>query len=297
MTENGDHLDIVIKKVFEGMKKLTPRPGSCPDEEMLAAYYDGSLKGTETEKTEAHLVVCEECTEKLIMLSESEASYTVAEDALPTEEMVQRAKDLIQPPLAKISIGERIVEWFATFRPIPAFATVSVLALLAISIATLYSPGDPNRMQPGAISFGIIASMPSGDLTRSKEPLYKEIELQEGAILQSRDRFRIKFQLREAAYAYLLSYNSQGHVTTILPEKPVSSGFKAEAGVAYLVPSGDKWFQLDENIGIEKLYLLVSSKPIDGIREKIEELSRSGIEMIANIFPKATVQAFSFRHE
>jgi len=152
-------------------------------------------------------------------------------------------------------------------------------------------------MQPGIISFGIIAKAPSTDVTRGKDPVYKETELQEGAVLRSGDRFRIKFELQDGAYAYLLAFNSQGHVANLLTQDAVSSHFKADPGVTYLVPRDDEWFELDDNTGIERIYLLISPSPIEGIDKKIEALTNSGIHEIASIFSGATIQPFSFRHE
>ena len=87
-------------------------------------------------------------------------------------------------------------------------------------------------------------------------------------MLRSGDRFRIKFELQEGAYAYLLAFNSQGHVANLLTQDAVSTHFKADPGVTYLVPRDDEWFELDDNTGIERIYLLISPSPIEGIDKK-----------------------------
>jgi len=63
MSQEWDRLDILIKRIFERMKKLSPTPESCPEDEMLAAYHEGNLKKEDVEKLEAHLAVCDGCTE------------------------------------------------------------------------------------------------------------------------------------------------------------------------------------------------------------------------------------------
>lgn len=298
MGENGDRLDVVIKQVFKRMKKLSPKPESCPDDQLLAAYHEGNLTKEETEKVEAHLVLCERCTENIILLSEVESAYSSTKEPLSTKEMVQRAKDLIKPALVKPSLGERISQWLSAFRPLPAFATASaVLLLLIFSVYSLYTPSDRNGTKPGFISFHIIASVPSGELTRGRTPIYKETELRESGVLRSGDRFKIKFELREGAYVCLLALNSQGDLTKLFPGKATSSGFRVEPGVTYFVPQDDGWFQLDDNKGVERIYLLVSADPIGDIDQKIDELKKFGIENILDIFPGVKIQPFTFRHE
>jgi len=298
MGENGDRLDVVIKQVFKRMKKLSPKPESCPDDQLLAAYHEGNLTKEETEKVEAHLVLCKRCTENIILLSEVESAYSSTKEPLSTKEMVQRAKDLIQPALVNPSLGERISQWLSAFRPLPAFATASaVLLLLIFSVYTLNTPSDRNGMKSGLISLAIIARVPSGGLTRGTTPVYKETELQEGNTLRSGDSFRIKFELRKGAYVCLLVLNSQGDLTKLFPGKATSSVFRAEPGVTYFVPQDDEWFQLDDNKGVERIYLLVSSAPIGDIDQKIDQLKKSGIDKIVSLFPGVKIQSFSFKHE
>ena len=298
MSENGDRLDVVIKQVFQRMKNLNPEPESCPDDQLLAAYYEGGLTGEETEKIEAHLILCERCTENISLLSEVKGSCSSDKQSHATREMVQRAKDLIQPPLPNPSLWERISEWLSAFRPLPAFATASaVLLVLIFSIYSLYTPSGRNGTKPGLITFAIIARVPSGGVTRGTTPIYKDAELQEGSTLRSGDRFRTRFELREDAYVCLLALNSQGDLSKIFPEKATSSVFRAEPGVSYFVPQDDGWFQLDDNKGVEKIYLLVSTEPIGDIDQKIDRLKKSGIDKIVTVFPGIKIQSFSFKHE
>jgi len=95
----------------------------------------------------------------------------------------------------------------------------------------------------------------------------------------------------------LLSLNSQSDLAKIFPGKAASSLFRAEAGVTYFVPRDDGWFQLDDNKGVEKIYLLVSADPIKDIDQKIDQLKKSGIDKIDTLFPGIKIQSFSFKHE
>jgi len=106
MNQQGDRLDVVIKQVFERMKKLSPKPESCPDDELLAAHHEGALTQKETEKIEDHLVLCDKCTENLLLLSEVEGSYDSGKENLATDEMLWRAKNLVRAPVEP-SFGKR----------------------------------------------------------------------------------------------------------------------------------------------------------------------------------------------
>jgi len=297
MSQHWDRMDILMKRLFERMKGWVPEPESCPDEEMVAAYWEGRLTREEADRIEVHLASCKGCTDKLILLSEMEASCSPAAESLVTEQMVQKAKSLVGYPDPRSSLAKRIGRWLKAVRPLPAFVTASVVGICIASMVTFYLSGGRNQMTVGVATFGITASVPTTDLTRANVPIYREIELEDGAVLRSGDRFKIEFQLQEGAYAVLLALNSQGHVCSLWPRNVVSSNAKAEAGVTYFVPSDDEWFELDDNRGVEKIYLLISVEPIEGLENKIRELAKSGIANIADIFSGAAIHTFSFRHE
>jgi len=101
----------------------------------------------------------------------------------------------------------------------------------------------------------------------------------------------------KGAYVCLLALNSQGDLAKIFPVKAASSVFKAAPGVTYFVPRNDGWFQLDDNKGVEKIYLLISTDPIGDIDQKIDQLKKTGIDKIVDIFSGVTIQSFSFKHE
>jgi len=105
MNENRDRIDVVIKQVFQRMKKLNPKPESCPDDQLLAAYHEGGMTREETKRIETHLLLCERCTENISLLSEVKDSYSSGKQSHATREMVQRAKDLMPPPLASPLCG------------------------------------------------------------------------------------------------------------------------------------------------------------------------------------------------
>jgi hypothetical protein len=289
MNKKKDLLDLVIKHVFMKMKKRGSKPGKCPDEETLAAFCEGSLAQEAMERIEKHLTRCETCTESLIAFSEAQGSRPTA------KETRLRAKDLIKP-VEKRTLRGRILSWLPVSRPVPVMAaSVVVLAVIIFGIYTIYAPHRPSPEIPPAATFGLIVRIPAGVVTRGTSPECTEVEIQDGGVLHSGDMFRIKFELREKAYVYLLALDSQGKLARLMPEKDFP--IKAQPHETYFFPSERGWLRLDDKIGEEKLVLLISTGPIEGLNKKIEELKRLGMDKIDKIFFEARVQTLTFRHE
>lgn len=297
MNEQGDRLDLTIKQVFASMKNLGPRPASCPDQQLLAAYREGKLTPEEVDRIEEHLAICERCTEDLIALSEVIRSYDSSKETLATEEMVKRAKNLVKRQQTP-SLWERFSSWFSSFRPAPLMTAASVVLLLMVfGIYTLYSPYEQPGEKGTPISFSIIAKMPSGIVIRGMTPDYKEVEVPDGGVLHSGDMFKIKFELQKEAYVYVLALDSLGNLTKLFPEKDEGASVRVNAKETYIFPEKDRWLLLDDNTGQERFYLITSPEPIGDFEERIGQLKKLGIDNIRKIFPGAKIQPFSFKHE
>jgi len=293
MDEQADRLDLVIKQVFERMKKLSPKPAVCPGDELLAAYLTGRLTQKERQRIEEHLVLCEKCTETLISFSQVESLYQSTEKNFTTEEMVKRAKGLVKPR-EKQALWEKVSSWFPVFRPVPVMVAASIL--LAVVVFGIYNLYKPSLEMPPSVKFHIIARMPSEILIRGTALDYKEIEIQDGGELHSGDMFRIKFELQEEAYVYLLSLDSLGNITKLFPERDTAFPVKFKPYKTNIFPEKEKWLRLDKNTGQEALYLLASPEAIRNIDQRIDQLRKSGIDNITKIFPGVKIQPFSFRH-
>jgi len=298
MSEEGDHLDVAIKQVFERMKKLGPKPRSCPDDQVLAAYHEGSLTQEKTEGIEEHLALCDRCTENLIVLSETVNSFEPAKESLATKEMVKRAKNLVKPiPDDAPSLWERVFSWLSSIRPIPIMAAAcAALVLVVLGLYNVYMPHEPGGKESIPFGLRIIAKIPDEMVTRGKTPTYKEVEIKDGGVLQSGDMFRIRFEVQTNAYVYLLALNSQGDLNKLFPGRD-GTPFKAKPREYYTVPYGNEWFRLDDKTGKERLYLISSPKIIENIDKKVKQLKQSGIDEIKKIFTGIRIQSFSFKHE
>jgi hypothetical protein len=297
MNEQRDRLDVTIKQVFAKMKKVDTKSTGCLDDELLAAYLEGGLTEQEREKLEYHLVHCEKCTDALILSSQVEGSYQPTEQAFSTKKTLRRVKDLVEPRETP-SLWERVSSWFFAFRPVPVMVAASViLMVVTLGIYNLKAPLRPSPGTPSSITLGIIARRPSDILTRDTTPHYREVEIEDGGVLHSGDRFRIKFELREEAYVYLLFSDSQGNLTRLFPERDAALPVKVEPFKTYVVPERDGWFGLDESTGQETFYLVAFPEAIGDIDQKIDQLRRMGMNEIGKILPGAKFQPFSLRHE
>ena len=125
---------------------------------------------------------------------------------------------------------------------------------------------------------------------RGGQPIYDEFKVQPGGIMKSKDYFRFRTQIDKDAHVYIIFQDSTGQIQAM--EKGFIFG-----GKAFLVPEGDKWFQLDQTTGTEKIYLIASEDEIKEFNKKINELKKDGLDNINTIFPKSTIQTFSFQHQ
>lgn len=298
MNNKRDRLDLVIKKVFSRMKKLNSNPNTCPGDELLAAYIDGSLTQKEGEIIEEHLVLCNECTENLMSFSEMQSLYHSNDETFTTVEMVKRAKNLLKQPREKRTLWELISSWFPFMRPVPVMASASIaLVLLVFCVYHLQKPHRPLPEISSFIKFTLIARIPDKALIRGTTLDYKEVEIKNGGMLQSGDMFRIKFELQEETYVYLLALDSLGNLIKLFPGKDTLLPIKVKPHKTYVFPEKDEWLRLDDNIGKESLYLLASPDIIENIGQKIVQLKKAGIDNINKIFPGVNIKLFSFKHE
>jgi hypothetical protein len=133
-------------------------------------------------------------------------------------------------------------------------------------------------------------------------------EVAPGTVFHSGDHIRLSFLANEPGYFYVIQQGSTGAWSPIYPppnSSPETS--KTEAGKLQVVPAGSKTFSFDQNPGNEKLYVILSSTPIDDIDRAIRNLRNgqstptpqpeaSGAEMEAkNIISDAFVNQLASR--
>ncbi len=89
-----------------------------------------------------------------------------------------------------------------------------------------------------------------GELVR----IEKDIQLKSG------DKFKFFFETMQRGYVYLITCSSQAAMHLLFPQDLGKyEGLPPTAGSFY-IPSGANWFQLDDQKGEERFYLLVSTQ-------------------------------------
>ena len=96
------------------------------------------------------------------------------------------------------------------------------------------------------------------------------LSIEEKAVLQTGDRMKIFLQPQTDCFVYLFYRSSQGELAVLLP--PPGSGSRAAAGTRTMVPPGIDWFRLDDVVGTETFYLIVSAHRLENLDALCERL-------------------------
>ena len=293
MEKTNEHTKLAVREILKDIKK----PNSCLDEETLISFSEGNLAPDEIAKVEGHLASCEECTQALLILSDVKGvDFSKIEDQ-STGSMKTRAKNLIPLPPSE-SIWEKVSEWFNSFALLPKLATVS--AVLFVGVIGIYSGFFSNdTIGTGIlpIQIGIIGQRFTDTQLRSDDQEIENFQIENGETLKSGDLIKIKFNLTEGAYVYLLALTGSGDLMKIYPESATDMPQRLEPQKEHIFPKNDRWLKLDDKTGKEKIYLLASPAPIEGFDDKINQIKRIGVGKIDTIFNKVQIQSFEFVHE
>jgi len=226
---------------------------------------------------------------------EAESSYHPTKETLVTNKMVNRAKALVKPE-KPLSILGMVSLWLPAFRPVPALVFASCfLAVIIFGLHYMHFTETPLSARIGIIVKKPLMSISSHGMPSIEEPNdlakdYEEVEIENGEVLNSGDKYRINFKITKEAYVYLIYLNSRGNLNLVFQENVL----KIKPDKNYSFPKTDKWLQVDKNSGHETFYLIASQEVIEDIDLKIEELEESGIEKINDLFFQAQIQSFSF---
>ncbi len=86
-------------------------------------------------------------------------------------------------------------------------------------------------------------------------------ELQEGDHLKEDDRYKIKIEADEDAYVYVYQIDSTGKLDNLLKEAGKHhQHFPLKAGKPLFLPSEDASYELDNNKGVESIFVVVTEE-------------------------------------
>ena len=293
MDKPNERTKLVVREILKNIKNTDP----CLDEETLISFFEGNLASDETDKVEKHLACCEECAQALLILSDVEGLDVSKIEDHSTNSMKTRAQNLL-PSSPSDSILEKITEWFNSFAIFPRLATVSaVLFVGVVGIYTAFFSNDTSDTGILLIQFGIIAQRPFDTQLRSGGQEAKNFQIENGGTLNSDDLIKIKFELTESAFVYLLALTGDGDLMKVYPESTVDMPQKLESQKEHFFPKNDRWLKLDDKPGKEKIYLLASPVPIEGFDDKINQINKIGADKIDTIFEGVQIKSFEFLHK
>jgi hypothetical protein len=281
----------MIEENFEGLKKAfmenkTNPDDPCPMADHVTDYAFGELDAKEGLKVRQHIQTCRQCLELYmdIRLAEEESQKSNKVEVLPgLQKAINKGKKPKVSTLGKV--GKIISDVFAggiNFKPVAVLATLALIIFAGIFVMQDISPNDPY-----AVEIILQGRTPIG--LRGGQLEYKDFEIKSGGALESGDLFRFQFNIDGDAYIYVVFQNSLGDIQ--LMEKGFISG---ETDI--FLPDETNWYQLGENKGTERLYLVVARNKINDFEHRAYELRVKGIDSIEKVFQEATVKGFVFEH-
>ena len=96
-------------------------------------------------------------------------------------------------------------------------------------------------------AFGAIKNTDSG---QKFEPVTRD------AVLKSGDQIKFFVNLKKKCFLYIIYYSSQKELAVLFPQRFKDQG---PAPRSQYIPKGNEWFELDDQTGREKFYLLGSA--------------------------------------
>ncbi|MBI3208236.1 MAG: DUF4384 domain-containing protein [Candidatus Solibacter usitatus] len=95
------------------------------------------------------------------------------------------------------------------------------------------------------------------------------------AVFQTGDKIRVKVESNEAGHLYIVAKGSSGNWDVLFPSKKINGGDnRVEAGEAQLLPGTNAQWTLDSKPGEERLFLVLSRKPVADLDKLIYDLNR-----------------------
>jgi tetratricopeptide (TPR) repeat protein len=95
--------------------------------------------------------------------------------------------------------------------------------------------------------------------------VWTSVPVKNGAQLSSGDCFKINFETNEDCFVYVLLYGSAGIAQCLFPHEQIQIANRVEGNKLYALPDGDNWYYLDNERGIETVYLVGSYEPMQDI--------------------------------
>jgi hypothetical protein len=104
---------------------------------------------------------------------------------------------------------------------------------------------------------------------------WAEVRVKDGSVLNSGDQFQISVRADRDCYAYVINQDASGAVYVLFPhEEAVSNALSGER--EYALPDREKFYELDEVVGLETFYIAVSPTPMADLEWMINRIKKLG---------------------
>lgn len=153
----------------------------------------------------------------------------------------------------------------ATVMPVPELAKVvaatpadtvrpNELAAVPAPPATAKELFASSTGTPAAgLRYRLIRQLPDG----------AEVDVDSATTFRSGDKLKLSFESNIAGYLYVAMQGSSGNWAVLFPSAQINGGRNQLAPLEeYAVPSDGGWFQFDDNVGTENLFVFLSREPL-----------------------------------
>jgi hypothetical protein len=115
----------------------------------------------------------------------------------------------------------------------------------------------------------------------------KLVNVENDTILKTGDQFKMMVEFKSRCFVYLIYSGSKGEILMLFPEDISQFNRTYKLSEKYYIPPGDLWFALDEQVGLEKFYLLASKRRLSDLEDLLKKYESLGSdkkpEMARNI--------------
>jgi hypothetical protein len=107
-------------------------------------------------------------------------------------------------------------------------------------------------------------------------------EVDTATAFRSGERIRLTVESNDSAYLYLVLLGSSGKWSVLFPSAQIAGGNNhIERGHRYTIPA-QHWFAFDDQVGEEKLFILLSRQPQEDLEKLIYSLQKGPAAQPAN---------------
>lgn len=149
-----------------------------------------------------------------------------------------------------------------------SFVGLVLLALVAIAVASVVSKMfgpriDVRPLPPLSLYWSAFGQ-------RFDAGRWTECAVQDGSRLVSGDEVRVMFSASADGYAYVLSKDLRGEVKVLFPSAALAAASRVRLGQVYQAPADGSWLRLEDQAGLDTLYVVASYEPVENLEAIVE---------------------------